>query len=335
MEFQLKLDIKKPASLISYDHHLMLVGSCFTEHIGKGLRDIKFNVLQNPNGILFGADAVASSLTSYIEPKKYSAADLFELNDCWNSWHHHSRFSHINQEACLAQINESQQLAHDFLKKANWLIITLGSSFTYELTESASKSNLCKGDAVANCHRAPASWFEKKMMGVEDITKTLDQCFNKLLEFNPSLNIMLTISPVRHIRDGVVENNKSKARLIESIGRLQEKFPSIYYFPAFELVIDILRDYRFFDVDMVHPNYAATEYVMERFTEACINPEILSLAQEVKKIVVASRHRPLQPETTLHKNFLRQQIEKSKELMRAYPFLNLTVELQLFEQQLS
>ena len=334
MDFQLKLDIKKPSSFISYEDKLLLIGSCFTEHIGKGLADLKFNVLQNPNGILFGADSVASSLISYIQPKTYTAADLFQLNDCWNSWHHHSRFSHVNQSSCLEQINESQKNAHKFLQSASWLVITLGSAFTYELSESAHKSNLAKGDAVANCHRAPASWFAKRLMTVEAIVEKLESSFDALMKFNPSLKIMITISPVRHIRDGVVENNRSKARLIEAVNQLQEKIPSLYYFPAYELVIDILRDYRFFDIDMVHPNYAATEYVMERFTESCIDPAILSLSQEVKKIVIASRHRPMQPDTNLHKNFLEQQMEKAQELMRLYPFINLREELQSFQKQL-
>ena len=331
MDFQLKIDIKRPDPLIQYPNKILLMGSCFTEHIGKGLADMKFDILQNPNGILFGADAVCSALNSYIKPGLYSSEDLFLLNDCWNSWQHHSKFSHPDVTLALDGINESQQTAHNFLKSANYLIITLGSAFTYELSATADRSSLNLGDAVANCHRAPADWFQKQLMSVDAIVKSLDETITMLKDFNPFLKIMFTISPVRHIRDGVVENNRSKARLIEAVHQIVSSKKGCFYFPAYEIVIDILRDYRFYDVDMVHPNYAATEYVMERFLESCVEEHSLALAQEIKKIVIASRHRPLQPNTNLHKQFLQSQVLKTRALIEKYPFLNLTQELNYFE----
>jgi hypothetical protein len=331
MDFQLKIDIKKPDPLIQYPNKILLMGSCFTEHIGKGLADMKFDILQNPNGILFGADAVCSALNSYIKPRIYSGEDLFILNDCWNSWHHHSRFSHPDVTLALDAINKSQQEAHLFLKSANYLIVTLGSAFTYELSSTADRSSLNLGDAVANCHRAPADWFQKQLMSIDAIVSTLGETVDLLREFNPSLKIMFTISPVRHIRDGVVENNRSKARLIEAVHQIVSSKKGCFYFPAYEIVIDVLRDYRFYDIDMVHPNYAATEYVMERFLESCVEEHSLILAQEVKKIVIASRHRPLQPDTNLHKQFLQNQALKTKNLLDKFPFLNLKDELIYFE----
>src|SRR6187549_2168152 len=159
MQFQLPIQIKSPEKQINYRDKILLIGSCFTEHIGNSLEELKFSTLQNPNGILFDPRSVCNSLISYIENKQYKKEDLFYLNEVWNSWEHHSRFSNINADECLGTINESQQQAHDFLKTADWLIITLGSSFSYRLTNGASTASKQTNDGVANCHRAPSQWF--------------------------------------------------------------------------------------------------------------------------------------------------------------------------------
>ncbi|MBK6384202.1 MAG: GSCFA domain-containing protein [Chitinophagaceae bacterium] len=332
MDMMLNIDLKKLVPPISYRDKIMLVGSCFTEHIGNALGDLKFSILQNPNGILFGPDAVCKSLLSYAENKKYTEADLFQLNEVWNSWQHHSRFSNLSSAEAIRIINESQQEAHDFLQQADWLIITLGSSFTYRLTQQAATAKHAIGDTVANCHRAPANWFTKEMLEVEDIKLMLEDCLKRLKEFNPKLKFIFTVSPVRHIRDGVVENNRSKARLIESVHYIDAKFESAYYFPAYELVIDVLRDYRFYDIDLVHPNYPATEFVLEKFAESCIDENTQQLMQEVKKIIIARKHKPFQPETKAHLQFLITHFEKAKLLQEKYSFLDLKEELVYFSQ---
>jgi hypothetical protein len=332
MDMMLNIDLKKLVPPISYRDKIMLVGSCFTEHIGNALGDLKFSILQNPNGILFGPDAVCKSLLSYAENKKYTEADMFQLNEVWNSWQHHSRFSNLSSAEAIRIINESQQQAHDFLQEADWLIITLGSSFTYRLTQQAATAKHAIGDTVANCHRAPANWFTKEMLEVEDIKLMLEDCLKRLKEFNPKLKFIFTVSPVRHIRDGVVENNRSKARLIESVHYIDAKFESAYYFPAYELVIDVLRDYRFYDIDLVHPNYPATEFVLEKFAESCIDENTQQLMQEVKKIIIARKHKPFQPETKAHLQFLITHFEKAKLLQEKYSFLDLKEELVYFSQ---
>jgi hypothetical protein len=152
------------------------------------------------------------------------------------------------------------------------------------------------------------------------------------LVFNPNLRIIFTVSPVRHIRDGVTENNRSKARLIEVVHNLVNKFDQLYYFPAYELVIDVLRDYRFYDIDMVHPNYPATEFVMEKFIQSCIDEPSRQLMEEVKKIVIARKHKAFQPSTHAHRQFLLLHLEKAKDLQKRYPFLNLDEELVYFNQ---
>lgn len=334
MDFMLDINIPSPAKKINYRDPLMLIGSCFTEHIGGSLAELKFDVLQNPNGILFDPFSVSCNLVSYIRHQKYTPDDLFFLNELWCSWRHHSIFSNMDKGECLRKINLAQDQAYLFLKKAKWLIITLGSSFSYRLNDEApSFVRGMIGNEVANCHRAPAQWFNKHLMTIDEINAALDNCLHQLFRFNPAIRVIFTVSPVRHIRDGVTENNRSKARLIEVVHHLAGKFDKIYYFPAYELVIDVLRDYRFFDIDMVHPNYQATEFVLEKFEEHYIDEESLSIIQDIKKIMIARKHRAFQPDTDAHKRFLQSHSEKTKELKAKYPFLRLDEELNYFSSK--
>lgn len=337
MEFQLPIQIPVPAQPLSYRDGILLIGSCFTEHIGNKLQELKFNVLQNPNGILFDPHSVAGSLVSYIGNRQYTEDDLFYLNELWQSWQHHSIFSGIDKADCLQRINQAQTAAHTFLKNASCIIITLGSSFSYRLTDIAPLPTACRevGGAVANCHRAPAQWFNKHLMGIEETNAVLDNCIHQLLHFNPALKIIFTVSPVRHIRDGVTENNRSKARLIEVVHNLVGKFNRLYYFPAYELVIDVLRDYRFYDIDMVHPNYAATEFVLEKFIQTCIDVPSQLAIEEIKKIVIARKHRAFQPATHAHQQFLAAHLDKTRALQKKYPFLDLSEELEYFSGALN
>jgi hypothetical protein len=330
MDFMVNMELKKLPVPVTYRDKILLVGSCFTEHIGNALGELKFPVLQNPNGILFDPASVCKSLVSYIRNTQYTAADLFQLNETWHSWDHHSRFSNTDIHEAIRIINESQQRAHDFLKEADWIVITLGSSFSYRLTDLPPTPS--KGGGVANCHRAPAQWFNKHLLGIDETVTLLDNCYHQLLRFNPRLRIIFTVSPVRHIRDGIVENNRSKARLIEAVHHMVNKFDRLYYFPAYELVIDVLRDYRFYDIDLAHPNYMATSYVLEKFTGSCIEPSTQQLMEEVKKIIIARKHKAFQPSTEAHRQFLQVHAGKTKELMKQYPYLDLKEELAYFNE---
>lgn len=324
MKMLLDIAIREPGLRIDYCDKILLTGSCFTEHIGNHLQDLRFAVLQNPNGIIFDPSTVASSLLSYIENHQYTGDDLFYLHELWHSWQHHSRFSGMDRQEVLRGMNASQQQAHLFLKEAKWLIITLGTSYSYRLVEN--------GRPVANCHRAPAAWFHKQLMTIEDTVTAMDTCLYRLLRFNTGLNVIFTVSPVRHVRDGVVENNRSKARLLEAVHHLVDKYPRLYYFPSYELVIDVLRDYRFYDIDLVHPNYAATGFVIEQFMEYFVNKDSAALSKEVEKIVTARRHKPFQPSTEAHRKFMQLYAARTRALMAAHPFLPLQEELAFFER---
>jgi hypothetical protein len=334
MDLTIPIQISTLSNPINYQDNILLMGSCFTEHIGDKLDELKFSVLQNPNGILFDPASVVSSLVSYIQNKQYQTEELFYYNEVWQSWQHHSRFSKTDLQDCLRGINASQQEAHNFLKTANWLIITLGTSFSYRLTEQVPVSfrrGAIRG-GVANNHRTPAGWFNKHLLTIEETTTMLDNCLHQLFQFNPNIKVIFTVSPVRHIRDGVIDNNRSKARLIEVVHHLVNKFDKLYYFPAYELVIDVLRDYRFYDIDMVHPNYQATSFVLDKFMRHYVDEKAQQLAEEIKKIVIARKHKPFQPSTEAHKKFLKAHLEKAQELQKKYPFLNLDEDISYFLQ---
>ncbi len=335
MEFMTSIQIADLPRPIKYQDRIFLIGSCFTEHIGNSLHEMKFNVMQNPHGILFDPASVVNSLVAYVEDRQYTTADFFQLNEVWNSWEHHSRFSHLDAGEAVNQVNDSVHQAHEFLKTADFLVITLGSSFSYRLKKDAAPVDVygqsnAGAFAVANCHRAPANWFNKHLMEIEETVTLLDTCYHRLRLFNPGLNIIFTVSPVRHLRDGVVENNRSKARLIEAVHHMTAKFDRIFYFPVYELVIDVLRDYRFYDKDFAHPNYMATTYVLEQFATHYIDADARELMKEIRRVVTARKHRALQPATNAHKNFLETNLEQARALMERHPYLDLGEEVDYF-----
>ncbi len=313
---------------INYGEKLMLIGSCFTEHIGNYLSEHKFDVLQNPNGILFDTLSVCRTLNGFVEQKAYSDKDIFQFNELWRSWQHHSSFSDMDSSTMLLQLKESKKNASEFLAQADWLLITLGSSFAYKLKPEYAAQYGC--DFVANCHKAPANWFEKYLIPIEEQIAKLDQTIYKIRRVNPNLKVVFTISPVRHIRDGVVENNRSKARLLETVHHLVGKFKNIYYFAAYEMLIDVLRDYRFYDVDLVHPNFLGTSKVIQSFTQSFLSTHAQETLTRIKQVVIASKHRPFQPNTEAHKRFLQMHLEKTKQLKQQYSFLNVEAELDYF-----
>lgn len=305
-----------------YTDNIMLIGSCFTEHISERLQHHKFSVLQNPHGILFNPLSVAASLDSYIDNKRYTAGDLFCLNKLHNSWDHHTRFSHTDAGKALEGINASQTEAAEFIRRADCLIVTLGSAFQYYLKEGKRH--------VANNHRAPAQWFEKRLLGIDEMVTALSGTLDRLFALNPHVQVVFTISPVRHIRDGVIDNNRSKGRLIDAVHTLCERYMRASYFPAYELIIDVLRDYRYYDVDFVHPNYLATSYVWEQFTQNCIARPAQELMKTVHEIVVARSHRPRFPDTEAHQRFLHSYATKVRLLMEQHPYLDMKEMLAYF-----
>ena len=324
MDFLLKIDIPELTPKLKHTDKVLLIGSCFTEHVFNFLSRNKFAAMQNSHGVLFNPLSVTKSMDAYVNCEHKKVADLFYLNELWNSWDHHTRFSDIDKETALNEMNAAIDKAHAYIKQCDWLIITLGSAFQYHLIENKYP--------VANNHRAPGQWFEKELLSIATIQQALTESLEKVKAINPGIEIIFTISPVRHIRDGVVENNRSKARLIEVVHNLTNEYNYMHYFPAYELIIDVLRDYRFYDIDLVHPNFAATAAVWESFKNSCIEPLAFELMNSIEQLFRASRHKSRFPATEAHQNFIAQQIALANQLKKSHPYLKMEQLIAEFEQ---
>ena len=327
MEFHAELFPKSIPVKINHRQKMMLVGSCFTEQIGNKLSQHKFNVLENPNGILFNPVSIAKAVETYVTGKIYTESELFYHSELWGSWQHHTKFSSIIKDQALAQINASQQRANRFIRDAEWILLTLGSAFVYEDRMIVNKGNF--ENVVANCHKVPADKFNRRLLDVLEVKTVLIEMIAEVRKVNPAVKFIFTISPVRHLREGFIENNRSKATLIQAVHSLTND-TDIFYFPAYELIIDDLRDYRFYAEDMVHPNYAATNYVWEKFIGACIDDQSQQLMKEIAVIVAAKNHKAFNPLSEQHKKFLLNNLEKVKLLKQNYPYIDLEAEEQYF-----
>jgi hypothetical protein len=332
LKFKLTLASKRAENAMGYRDSFFLIGSCFSENMGAKLNTHLFKVFENPHGVLFNPISVAQSLSDCISNKQYAEADLFQLNEVWNSWQHHSRYSGITAKDAVEKINNSITNAHNFLKTADHIVITLGSAWVYQLN---SQSPYAAGQVVANNHKAPASWFDKALMKPDILVLLLNQMVKDLLQFNPHLQIIFTISPVRHLREGLVENNRSKAVLIQAVHEIIENTENTAYFPSYEYVIDDLRDYRFYAEDLVHPNYAASNYVWEKWVETYMNEDTQDIMKQVAELQLAMQHKPFFAGSTQHNEFLQNCIAKSERLLSLYPYLPLHDQVQFFKQEIA
>lgn len=332
MQFRAEFFPKPFPVKIKHSDKLLLVGSCFTEQIGKKLAAHKFSVTDNPNGILFNPMSIAKAITSYADGKIYSADDLFYYNELWASKDHHTRFSAPDKQIALKNINESQQKAAACIREADWLMLTLGSAFLYEWKDKDAGENY--NNVAANCHKIPTDKFNRRLAHAEEISAVLTTMTEKVWSINANIKIMYTISPVRHLREGFIENNRSKAALIQAVHSLTDN-KQVFYFPAYELIIDDLRDYRFFAEDLVHPNYAATDYVWEKFIPAVTDDATQQLLKEINEINAAINHKPFNPSSEAHKKFLQAYAEKIKVLQLRYPYINYHKEAAYFDSFMS
>lgn len=307
MRFQLDLRYDSTEK-ISYQQHIFLAGSCFAESIGERFSAARFHTVINPSGILYNPHSIAFSLRNILEEKQYAEHELLSYNDLWHSLHHHGCFSSKNKSQTLGEINALISSAHDALKKTGWLIITFGSAFAWKYKAS--------GDIVANCHKLPGTEFEKMFLSADLIVEEWTSLLTLIRKFNPQLKIMFTVSPVRYIRDGLMENSLSKASLITAIHELCGRHNTLY-FPAYEYVTDVLRDYRFYKEDMVHPTKQAVDFVWEKFTEQVFDRETKQILAEVEKFNSLSSHIPLH-DAEIHEKKVE---EQRKLLHQRYPFL--------------
>ncbi|MBP7809128.1 MAG: GSCFA domain-containing protein [Bacteroidia bacterium] len=315
MEFNLNYTPTPSPVKITHADKVLLIGSCFAENIGEKLIQSKFNCLVNPNGILFNPISISKAITSYIKNESNPKPEI--NNNLYFSFEHHGSFSSSTKDELADKIKNATQFAHTQLKEAKFLIITFGSAFAYR--------HIASNKIVANCHKLPQQEFKKELLSVEKIVSDYKLLFEELKKFNPQLNIILTVSPVKYLRDGIIENNLSKSILIQSVHLLTKN-----YFPAYELVNDDLRDYRFYKEDMAHPNEQAINYVWEKFSDVYFSAETNSLIKNIKEITQAAQHRPINENTEQHQKFKQTYLNKCAELEKKHPHLNFSHEKQIY-----
>lgn len=303
---------------IDYHSPVLFLGSCFTENIGNKMIDLKFPVLINPFGVLYNPVSVRQSIEILLDKRNFKESDLSFYNNQWYSFYHDTEFSNTDKNECLNNINHKLNEAREHLEKVKYIIITFGTAWVYEYIESAK--------VVSNCHKIPAKKFRRFKLGVEDIFVNWAKLINRIEDFNPDLKIIFTVSPVRHWKDGAVQNQLSKSTLILAINQLMKIFDQVEYFPSYEIMMDDLRDYRFYADDMLHPSKVAIDYIWENFSETYFDSETKNTIKEVEKIVQAYNHRPLNPNTNNHTNFKESTLNKINELNKKYPFLNFEAE---------
>jgi hypothetical protein len=294
MNFHLDHTPSPPGFQIDHRCRILLAGSCFAENIGNRLRSLKFNVLVNPGGILFNPTSICNCLNGILSSEELKTDRLVERDGLFFSYDHHSSFSDSESAALLQKINSANAKAHDFLEKTDVLILTFGTAFVYH----HKKLNT----TVANCHKQPAAVFEKKLLEVDEIIVSYSDLIAGMKRINPSLKIIFTVSPVKYLKDGLENNSVSKSTLLLAVRKLVTAHAHCYYFPAYELVNDDLRDYRFYKEDLAHPNAMAIDYVWEKFSESFFDQATRVLNAEIRKLNLALNHRQMQENSTeIHK----------------------------------
>lgn len=327
MEFSTRITIPEAAFTFSYTDPVVLIGSCFAENIGNKLKEARFTVEMNPFGILYNPTSVSRAIRRLIHPKPYNPEDLFNRDGLYHSFDHHSRFSSASQTECLLTINDRLESASGYLRKASRMIITFGTAYVYRLKAD--------GRTVANCHKLPEKQFDRRRLSVEEITADWTALLSSVREYNPGLKVLFTVSPIRHWKDGAHANQLSKATLLLAIEALRTEFPEqTDYFPSYELLMDELRDYRFYADDMLHPSPRAVEYIWQRFIENRLSPSSRCLLKEWQEIQKALNHKPFQPDSEAYKQFLLQTLLKIERIREKIPSFDLAKEIDIIKSKL-
>ena len=306
--------LKESRNLINYNSKIVLLGSCFSENIGNQLDYYKFQTTQNPFGILFHPIAIENLITNAINEKKYTENDVFFNNEQYHSFDTHSSLSANNERDFLDNLNSSIKSTRKTLEEASHIIITLGTSWVYRYIES--------DQIVANCHKVPQKKFLKEILSVDTISESLEAIILLIKSINKNASILFTVSPVRHIKDGFIENSQSKSHLITAIHQVIDKRKYNYYFPSYEIMMDELRDYRFYAEDMIHPNKTTINYIWEKFMSTWFDVSANSTMKEIDIIQKGMLHKPFNPNSEKHLQFLENLEQKKLKIMSEYSFMS-------------
>lgn len=311
MKFRTEIEIKQSKVKIKHGDKIMLIGSCFAESVGEKLENLLFYPDINPFGIIYNPGSVAGSLNYLVENKKFVKENLLFHEEQFHSFYHHSRFSNSDADKCIENINNRIDESSAFLKKSGFLFITFGTAWVYELSNT--------GELVSNCHKLADKLFIRRMMGVDEIVKIFRPLIEKLMRINPDLQIVFTISPVRHWKNGAEFNMLSKSVLNVAVHELINEYSNLFYFPSFEIMMDDLRDYRYYKDDLLHPNSLAINYIFEKFSDTFFDKKTDLINKEIIKLEGLITHRPNNPGSENYTEFVKNSISVIKAMEVKFP----------------
>lgn len=311
LQTQIPLFPKEPK--IDYHSKVVLLGSCFTENISGKLDYFKFQNVQNPFGIVFNPVSIENLVLRALSEDVFTEDDLFQHQELWHCFEVHSSLSSIDKDSVLQHLNQKLLAFKKQIEEASHIVITLGSAWVYWHEE--------RSQLVANCHKIPQDQFQKNALPIDTITKSLSTIVSVIRQVNKNAAFIFTVSPVRHIKDGFEENMQSKAHLISAIHKMKEEVDA-HYFPSFEIMMDELRDYRFYEKDMLHPNELAIDYIWEKFKTVWIDPETETLQKEIATIQKGLLHKPFNPNSEAHLKFREALLSRIKILKKSLPHID-------------
>ncbi|MBW2962371.1 GSCFA domain-containing protein [Mesonia aestuariivivens] len=313
MQLQTQLNVPQQQPQIDYTSRVLLLGSCFAENIGEKFAYYQFQQLQNPLGILFHPFAIENFLKRVANQEKFTAKAIFQHQEIYSCFEAHSRLNALSENELLNDLNTALEETFHFLKTTSHVIITLGTSWIYKHIE--------QNKYVANCHKIPQKNFNKELSSVTELEKSLQKSVAYIQEINADSQFVFTISPVRHLKDGFIENQRSKSHLIAALHQVLENKKRLAYFPSYEIMMDELRDYRFYTSDLLHPNNTAIDYIWERFQASWMAEECLPTMKKVQQIRQGLSHRPFNPKSESHQKFQQKLQQQTKEIQQSFPFM--------------
>ncbi|SEB48339.1 GSCFA family protein [Maribacter dokdonensis] len=316
MNLLTEIPLSKANNPIDYSSQLLLLGSCFSENIGAKLSYYKFQGIQNPFGILFHPLAIERIIEKSVNQEFFTEEDVFNENEQWHSFDAHSSLSNSSKAQIIEDLNNAIGRTSTQVNTASHIIITLGTAWVYRKSSS--------NKVVANCHKVPQSNFTKELLSVEEAVESLKRVITFVQSVNPRVQFIFTVSPVRHLKDGFLENQRSKAHLIAAIHQVLNE-DRVSYFPSYELMMDVLRDYRFYSKDMIHPNETAIEYIWEKFRLVWIKDSMDDHLKKVDEIQRGLQHRPFNPDSEAHQKFLTSLRRKITYIQKEYPFMDFQI----------
>ncbi len=323
MKLRTEIKLTNAYPTISYKDNILLVGSCFSDNIGKYLDERKLPSTHNPLGIVYNPISIFKHMSFYARnPEDIDSDDLWAHNGVYSHRDFHSSNNRLSAEQFLIDIRTQLIAWKEMISGCNLMFITLGTAWVYR--------DLKDKVIVGNCHKKPNKDFKKELLKIEDIVLSWGMVYDFLMNINPKMDIVFTVSPVKHIKNGLVDDSRSKSILIESCHQLTEKSQNTHYFPSYEILKDDLRDYRFYDEDLIHPSKVAIDYIWDQFKSAFLSPQTASLSDRIHSITRAKQHNPFNPEHSNHRDFCKNQLATIREITNSFPTLNFSEEVKYF-----